>query len=159
MTGKLIGALLIALSSASAAIRALQYETGTRRELSLCCALLELVRAEVEALSDTDTLIMAIRRSSGLEGFAERLTGEELFAVRWERACRESFPKVDTRRLRALGAFLGRYDSASELSVIGSTLTEYTLLLEEARRGSQQKRRTSAGITAAVGALLIIVLL
>ena len=161
---KIMGAILIFAAASAAAAAAVRYESRKLNELDQCCTALRIIAAEVDRLSTTDTIIHRLTECGRLKSFSYALEQNCTlsFEERWINACKSAFSDIDSHELSemcSLGGYIGRYERSQELDALmrATNLLEETAIYE--RQNSLQKKRTSLGLYAAAGVLLIIILL
>lgn len=161
---KILGAILIFAAVSAAAAASFRHETRKLTQLDQCCTALQIITAEVDRLSTTDTIMHRLRDCDRVKSFSSALEANCAlsFEQRWINACKSVFTDIESHELSeicSLGGFIGRYERTQELEILMSVSKHFGETAIYERQNSAQKKRTSLGLYAAAGVLLITVLL
>lgn len=168
---KYIGAVLIFSALIGGAVIYLISQRRRVQTLSGLCAALDMAAGELSARAAPLPLLFELlgQRCEGaaaeffhtLSGSMDRLGDEELFSL-WQGAAEKNLACLNTaerEEIARLGGVLGRYEMEAQLSALHSCEAVLRASLEQARADYPNRRRLGIGMTAAAGALLVIVLL
>lgn len=168
---KYVGAVLIFSAFLGGAVIYLLSQRQRVQTLSGLCSALDMAAGELSARAAPLPLLFELlgQRCEGaaadffnaLCGSMDRLGEEELFSL-WHGATEKNLACLSTaerEEIDRLGGVLGRYEMEAQLTALRSCEAVLRSSLEQARADYPNRRRLGIGMTAAAGALLVIVLL
>ena len=132
---------------------------------------LQLLRAELKSCDSplSDALKRVADSCTGCGAELARQLHENMdrlgvvpFGILWQQACRENLPYLPAELLESaegLGRVLGRYETGEQLRAIDRLITALESELSMAALHLSSDRRLSLGLSAAIGLMLVIVLL
>lgn len=171
MSLKYLGAILIAAACCAAGYI---YTSSVRkhiRALESLCAALELTAGELRtrAAPIPEVCALLAKRSDGAAAkffscLSENLAllGEKPFSIIWSTAVEDELCCLSPEEqsgLKGLGNILGRYELAQQESALAACLLKLRAGLSQAKQSYPNQRKLGFGLTAAAGALIVVILL
>lgn len=171
MSLKYLGAILIAAACCTAGYTYISSVRKHIRALESLCAALELAAGELRtrAAPIPELCALLAKRSDGAAAkFFSRLSenlealGEKTFSAIWSKAVEDELCCLspdEQSELKGLGNILGRYELMQQESALAACVLKLRAGLSQARQNYPSQRKLGFGLTAAAGALIVVILL